>query len=191
MNGMNWKGMLRQKPTIPGKKATERVGPTVRSDRRRAGVPHRRRQLVGTIRPRRRQAPSLTQPCRKLTMWGACPTLFDPSQAPPGKHTAFMWEKAPYALRGSPANWEIEKENHGKSLFNLLAGFAPNLTPHAVIDAFVQSPVDTERALPNMKFGDLLVGSFANNQVGYNRPFPGAGEYKTPIQGLYLCGGWT
>jgi phytoene dehydrogenase-like protein len=27
-------------------------------------------------------------------MWGACPTQFDPSQAPAGKHTAFMWEKA-------------------------------------------------------------------------------------------------
>ena len=28
-------------------------------------------------------------------MWGACPTQFDSSQAPPGKHTAFMWEKVP------------------------------------------------------------------------------------------------
>ena len=33
-------------------------------------------------------------------MWGACPTLFDPGQAPPGRHTAFMWEKLPYALHG-------------------------------------------------------------------------------------------
>ena len=31
-------------------------------------------------------------------MWGACPTLFDSSQAPEGKHTAFMWEKVPYRL---------------------------------------------------------------------------------------------
>ena len=45
--------------------------------------------------------------------------------------------------------------------------------------------------LPNMQGGDLLVGSFANNQVGYNRPFPGAGQYRTPIGGLYLCGGST
>src|SRR5262249_42129746 len=34
-------------------------------------------------------------------MWGACPTLFDPSQAPGGKHTAFMWEKLPFALAGN------------------------------------------------------------------------------------------
>ena len=42
-----------------------------------------------------------------------------------------------------------------------------------------------------MRRGDLLVGSFANGQVGYNRPFPGAGEYRAPVEGLYLCGGST
>jgi len=134
---------------------------------------HERDQIPGTV------------------MWGACPTLFDADQAPPGKHTAFMWEKVPYALRGSPSNWEAEKEGHGKALFNLLAGFAPNLRQRAVIDSFVRSPLDTERDLPNMKFGDLLVGSFANDQTGSNRPFPGAGTYRTPVEGLYLCGGST
>ena len=81
-------------------------------------------------------------------MWGACPTLFDAGQAPPGKHTAFMWEKVPYALRGSPSNWEAEKETHGRTLFNVLAGFAPNLRQQVVIDSFARSPVDTERDLP-------------------------------------------
>ncbi len=47
------------------------------------------------------------------------------------------------------------------------------------------------RLLPNMRAGDLLVGSFANDQIGYNRPFPGSGQYRTPIEGLYLCGGST
>src|SRR5213593_2404307 len=44
--------------------------------------------------------------------WGACPTLFDSSQAPSGKHTAFLWEKLPYALRGDPSNWAKEKDAH-------------------------------------------------------------------------------
>ena len=35
----------------------------------------------------------------QTVMWGTCPTRFDPSQAPRGKHTAFMWEKLPYALK--------------------------------------------------------------------------------------------
>jgi phytoene dehydrogenase-like protein len=39
-----------------------------------------------------------------------------------------------------------------------------------------------------MHEGDLLVGAFANGQMGYNRPFPGAGHYRGHIQKLYLCG---
>lgn len=124
-------------------------------------------------------------------VWGACPTLFDPSQAPSGMHTLFMWEKIPYALRGSVADWKEEKELHGKRIQNMLTRFAPNLGEPAIIDSFVRSPADTERSFPNMKYGDLLVGSFANNQVGYNRPFEGAGEYRTPVKGLYLCGAST
>ncbi len=124
-------------------------------------------------------------------MWGACPTLFDASQAPPGKHTAFLWEKRPYALNGSAANWDAEKENHARRRLALWSAYAPNLGEGAVLDWFCRSPLDTERQLPNMRRGDLLVGSFANGQVGYNRPFPGAGEYRAPVEGLYLCGGST
>jgi phytoene dehydrogenase-like protein len=123
--------------------------------------------------------------------WGACPTLFDPSQAPPGKHTAFLWEKLPYALRGDPLNWAKEKEIHGARLLKLWSAMAPNLGRDIIQDQFVLSPVDTETALPNMSRGDLLVGSFANDQVGYHRPFAGAGCYRTPVPGLYLCGGST
>jgi phytoene dehydrogenase-like protein len=124
-------------------------------------------------------------------MWGACPTLFDPGQAPAGKHTAFMWEKLPYALRGDPRTWDREKEAHGRAMLDLWARFAPNLAEGAVLDVFTRSPLDTERRLPNMRAGDLLVGSFAGGQVGYHRPFPGAGCYRTPLAGLYLCGGST
>ena len=124
-------------------------------------------------------------------MWGACPTLFDPSQAPPGQCTAFMWEKLPYALRGDARNWDTEKEVHGRAMLDLWRRFAPNLDDGVILDSFARSPLDTESALPNMRCGDLLVGSFAGNQIGYNRPFPGAGCYRTSEPGLYLCGAST
>ena len=69
--------------------------------------------------------------------------------------------------------------------------FAPNLAGGAVLHQFTRSPVDTERKLPNMHHGDLLVGSFDHDQVGFHRPFPGAGRYRAPVDGLYLCGGST
>ncbi len=102
-----------------------------------------------------------------------------------------MWEKLPYALDGDPRNWDAAKEKHGEEMLRLWSQFAPNLANGAVLDMFTRSPLDTERSLPNMQSGDLLVGSFTNGQIGYNRPFAGAGEYRTPIKDLYLCGGST
>ena len=125
-------------------------------------------------------------------MWGACPTLFDPGQAPPDRHTAFMWEKLPYALHGDAQNWDAEQEAHGRAMLALWKRFAPNLAEEGIVlDAFTRSPLDIERSLPNMCRGDLLVGSLSHGQVGYHRPFPGAGQYRTPVDGLYLCGGST
>jgi phytoene dehydrogenase-like protein len=120
-------------------------------------------------------------------MWGACPTLFDPSQAPPGKHTAFMWEKVPYRVDGDPASWDRIKDAHGQDMLKLWRRFAPNLAD-AVIDRFTRSPLDVERTFPNMRQGDLPVGAFNRDQIGFHRPFAGAGHYRGHVPGLYLCG---
>ena len=120
-------------------------------------------------------------------MWGACPTLFDSSQAPPGRHTAFMWEKLPFRVSGNPENWDQLGVEHGEVMLKLWQQYAPNLND-AVLDAFTRTPLDIERCLPNMREGDLLVGAFANDQVGADRPFRGAGNYRTHLKGLYLCG---
>ena len=123
----------------------------------------------------------------RTVMWGTCPTQFDPSQAPAGSHAAFMWEKLPYRLNGNPENWDREKDAHGTEMLDLWKTFAPNLES-AVISSFTRSPLDVEREFPNMREGDLLIGAFTNGQIGYNRPFTGAGHYRAGIDGLYLCG---
>jgi phytoene dehydrogenase-like protein len=120
-------------------------------------------------------------------MWGACPTVFDPSQAPCGKHTAFMWEKLPYRLHGNPANWDAVRDDHGRDMLALWTQHAPNLAD-SVLGSFTRSALDVERCLPNMREGDLLVGAFTNGQIGYDRPFRGAGHYRGHLSGLYLCG---
>jgi phytoene dehydrogenase-like protein len=119
-------------------------------------------------------------------MWGACPTVFDESQAPAGHHTGFMWEKLPYRLAADPY-WTKGGDEHGRAMLALWSRHAPNLAD-AVLDSFTRTPVDTERSLPNMREGDLLVGAFTNGQIGYHRPFFGAGTYRAHLPGLYLCG---
>ena len=124
--------------------------------------------------------------------WGACPTLFDSSQAPPGKHTAFLWEKLPYALRGDPSNWAKREGGARARLLEFWRELAPNLRPgHRRWISLCSVQPTRKHTCRNMSRGDLLVGSFANDQVGYNRPFAGAGGYRTPVPGLYLCGGST
>ena len=72
-------------------------------------------------------------------------------------------------------------------MLGVWAEYAPNLKD-AMLDWFARSALDTERTLPNMQDGDLLVGAFTNGQIGYNRPFAGAGHYRGHLGGLYLCG---
>ena len=98
-----------------------------------------------------------------------------------------MWEKLPYRLHGDATNWDREKERHGREMLAVWAEYAPNLK-EAVLDGFTRSPLDTERTLPNMAGGDLLVGALSHGQAGYNRPFAGAGNYRGHLPGLYLCG---
>lgn len=120
-------------------------------------------------------------------LWGGTPTAFDPSQAPAGKHTAFMWEKTPYALHGDPDNWLAERERHAQRMFDTWATYAPNLHT-ATISSFSQSPREVALNNPNMREADVLMGAFTNGQIGINRPFEGAGNYRTFVNRLYLCG---
>ena len=84
-------------------------------------------------------------------------------------------------------SWDRAGAGHGEAMLELWRQYAPNLRD-AVLSQFVRTPLDTERSLPNMREGDLLVGAFSNGQIGYDRPFRGAGSYRTHIPGLYVCG---
>jgi len=59
------------------------------------------------------------------------------------------------------------------------------------IDRWIASPLDYERMNPALVEGDIgHIALFLNQSFG-NRPLPGWGQYKTPIQGLYMCGAST
>ena len=104
-------------------------------------------------------------------MWGSCPTVFDPSQAPAGCHTAFMWEKLPYRLNGDARNWDRERERHGRKMLQLWQRHAPNLEG-AVISSFTRSALDVERCFPNMREGDLLVGALSGPTFASSASLP-------------------
>jgi phytoene dehydrogenase-like protein len=128
-------------------------------------------------------------------MNSAVPSLHDPTQAPPGKHTAFCWQKVPYNLDYQGARggdrWDNAKARQLAAVLERWREYAPNLTDAAIVNRFAFTPRDTERHFPNMAQGDLNVGAFDVEQIGAGRPLPELSGYRTPIRGLYLCGACT
>jgi phytoene dehydrogenase-like protein len=125
----------------------------------------------------------------KLFMNGACLTVHDPSQAPPGQHCAFTWQLVPYDLAdGGPARWDALREEFLERQLARWREYAPNLDERNIIAKSCTTPLDIERHDPNMRRGDWMVGELNADQALDRRPLPELAQYRTPIAGLYLCG---
>jgi len=124
----------------------------------------------------------------RLQLFGGVPTLFDPWQAPPGKHAAFFWQIAPYFLKEGPEHWDEIIDEVCSREIEMIGEFAPNIKAETIVDSFGLSPLDIERHFPNMQHGDWMCGELCPEQFLDNRPFPECSQYRTPVEGLYLTG---
>jgi phytoene dehydrogenase-like protein len=110
----------------------------------------------------------------------------DPTVAPAGRHTISMFcQYAPYHLKGRAWSEDVKNEMADR-LIATMTEFAPNFAD-AIIDRQVLSPVDIEQryGLPN---GNIFHGEITPDQIFSLRPTPECARYRTPIEGLYLCG---
>jgi len=115
------------------------------------------------------------------------PTRLDPSQAPPGYATAFAWAFVPNGP-AAMARWEgPERLRYAERVLERWAEYAPGLQEEILAIA-VHTPLDTERLIPSMVRGDRHHGSYHPHNFWASRPHPALGRYRTPIEGLYLCG---
>jgi phytoene dehydrogenase-like protein len=147
----------------------------------------------GTVQDQVRayQEISMGRPPRKEMLQITLPTLFDPSQAPAGRHTAVLWQYAPYSVAPEgPQGWKKLREEYAAHLLDLWRSYAPNMTADKVLGMAIQDPTDTERLNDNLVNGVDVVGDMTPDQMGYFRPFAGWSGYRTPVDGLYMCGGY-
>jgi phytoene dehydrogenase-like protein len=105
------------------------------------------------------------------------PSLFDPSRAPVGRHTASAYCHVP---NGSA-------EDRTESIEQQIARFAPGFSD-CILARSVASPLVLERWNPNLIGGDILGGAMDIRQLLF-RPTPSL--YRTPRPNLYLCGAST
>jgi phytoene dehydrogenase-like protein len=118
-----------------------------------------------------------------------CPTVFDPSLAPPGKHIVTIdMNSQPYTLREG-SRWDDIKEEVADRAIAQIARYFPNL-PDAIEHRQVLSPLDMER-LWNVTGGHALHGDMGDHQLFFLRPVRGYADYRTPVEGLYLCSAGT
>jgi len=116
----------------------------------------------------------------------------DPSRVPKGKHILHIYAFAPYKLKnGGPAQWDQIGQEVADGFLDDLRDLTTNMGDDNIIGRRFMTPLDIERhniSLRNADIGHL--GPYAW-QLGGNRPVPGWGQYRSPVNKLYMSGGST
>jgi phytoene dehydrogenase-like protein len=120
----------------------------------------------------------------KIVQFGSGPlSVLDPTQAPPGKHTTYAWHVMPLNPDIGGKSYETFKEEFADAILEKWAKYAPNMTRKNIIAQHVYTAHEYMQTFPEMRGGDIFMGSFGAGQVMYNHF-----GYRTPIQGLYMAG---
>jgi phytoene dehydrogenase-like protein len=112
------------------------------------------------------------------------PSVHDDSLAPAGKHVlSAIVQYAPYQLKGG---WASGREAFKDLAIDRLEAFAPGIRG-LITASELTSPQDLEKEF-GMYGGHWHHAEIALDQAMMMRPMPGANQYATPVDGLYLCG---
>jgi phytoene dehydrogenase-like protein len=112
------------------------------------------------------------------------PSINDPTLAPPGQHVlSAIVQYAPYALT---EGWESGRKRFMNTALDALEGFAPGLR-NSIVASELLTPADMEQEF-RISGGHWHHGDLAFDQFLMVRPVPGAAQYRTPLEGLFLCG---
>jgi phytoene dehydrogenase-like protein len=127
---------------------------------------------------------------QKFTASYVCATNLDPSRAPSGKHTLYLYRPVPTLLAGQPLEeWDKIKQRFGADLLEQTRRYVPNLTSGNLLRAAHESPCDIQRESPSYRNGDVAALAMTPKQFLDGRPIPELANYRVPgVEGLYLCG---
>ena len=114
------------------------------------------------------------------------PSSLDPTLAPSGKHVVSLFTQyTPYELRDG--RWDDEtRERFADKVFDLIEDYAPEFKA-SVIGRDILSPPDLERIF-GLTGGNIFHGALSLDQLYFMRPVAAMSNYKSPVDGLYLCG---
>jgi phytoene dehydrogenase-like protein len=117
------------------------------------------------------------------------PTLIDPTMAPPGKHfmSCFV-QYAPPRIEGR--DWtDADRDGFRDACLDQIEAHAPGFRD-LVLHVEVRTPRELEAEV-GLTEGNIFQGELTFDQLLFNRPVPGAAQYRSPIAGLWMCGSST
>ena len=121
-------------------------------------------------------------------MYIQIPSVYDPSLTPQGRHVLSAWVMyAPVRLREGA--WDAANRQVGEHLIDTVTEYAPNFRD-AIIDWQLFTPADLERRV-GLTDGNIRHLDITAEQMWSQRAAPLLSGYRTPIDGLYLCGAGT
>lgn len=114
-------------------------------------------------------------------------TNHDPSRAPEGKHTLYLYSFAPLKLEGG---WNDKvRDDYAQWMMGEYAKYCTNMSADNIIASAAESPADMHRWSASFQNGDIFgIGNFIHQYLG-RRPTPALAQYAVPgAKGLYLAG---
>jgi phytoene dehydrogenase-like protein len=117
------------------------------------------------------------------------PSTLDDSLAPAGQHVASMFCQHVAPTLPNGASWDQHREQVADLMIDTVNAYAPNFKA-AVLGRQIMSPLDLERTF-GLVGGDISHGQLSLDQLFSARPLLGYGNYRGPLEGLYMCGAGT
>ena len=112
----------------------------------------------------------------------------DDSLTEPGKHAMILGvQNLPFEL--AEGDWDSRKQEFQDKVLESLFKFAPNLRDH-ILGCHTITPLDLERTY-GITGGNILHVAMTMEHMFNNRPLPELSDYRTPVDGLYLCSAGT
>ncbi|PSR88047.1 Pyridine nucleotide-disulfide oxidoreductase domain-containing protein [Actinidia chinensis var. chinensis] len=126
-------------------------------------------------------------PSRRPIIEMTIPSVLDKTISPPGKHVINLFiQYTPY--KPSDGSWEdpAYRESFAQRCFMLIDEYSPGFSS-SVIGYDMLTPPDLEREI-GLTGGNIFHGAMGLDSLFLMRPLKGWSNYRTPVQGLYLCG---
>lgn len=116
------------------------------------------------------------------------PSVYDKTVAPDGRHVLSLWVLfLPTHVRDG--SWAEARQEFGERLIDEVTKYAPNFRD-AILDWTLLTPEDIEERI-GLTDGNIRHIDMIPQQMMSRRPLPGWSDYRTPVEGLYLCGAGT